>query len=174
MAIRRRVTDQEAELNVTTFMNLMVVLIPFLLLNAVFVQMSTLTLQLPDEEQAAATSSETDNEDTPLHLVLSIHADGYELVEKKQEIKQRFPLTDSNQYDGEALNQTLLAIKQEHPTTERITLLSEPQISYELLIYTMDKVRAHIKSAEEVTELFPDISIGSVPTPKSEQEQNNG
>lgn len=171
MAIRRRVTNQEAELNVTTFMNLMVVLIPFLLLNAVFVQMSTLTLQLPDEEQAAAAASDT-KEDAPLRLTLSIHADGYELIERKQEIKQRFPLTDNNQHDGEALNQTLAAIKQEHPDTERITLLSEPQISYELLIYTMDKVRAHIKSADDVVELFPDISIGSVPTPQ--QEQNNG
>jgi len=174
MAIRRRVTNQEAELNVTTFMNLMVVLIPFLLLNAVFVQMSTLTLQLPDEEQAAAAHSNSDDEDAPLRLVLSIHADGYELVERRQDIKQRFPLTENQQHDGEALNQTLLAIKQEHPATERITLLSEPQISYELLIYTMDKVRAHIKSAEDVTELFPDISIGSVPTPELEQEQSNG
>lgn len=171
MAIRRRVTEQEAELNVTTFMNLMVVLIPFLLLNAVFVQMSTLTLQLPDEEQAVASTSNTD-EEGPLRLILSVYADGYELVEKKQEIKQRFPLTDKQTHDGDALNQALLAIKKEHPDTERITLLSEPQISYELLIYTMDKVRTHIQTAENITELFPDISIGSVATPQ--QEQDNG
>lgn len=171
MAIRRRVTEQEAELNVTTFMNLMVVLIPFLLLNAVFVQMSTLTLQLPDEEQAITSASNSDDEG-PLRLILSVYADGYELVERKQAIKQRFPLTDEQTHDGDALNQALLAIKKEHPGTERITLLSEPQISYELLIYTMDKVRAHIQTAENITELFPDISIGSVAIPQ--QEQDNG
>lgn len=171
MAIRRRVTEQEAELNVTTFMNLMVVLIPFLLLNAVFVQMSILTLQLPDEEQAVASANNTD-EKAPLQLVLSIYADGYELVEKKQKIKQQFPLTNKQAHNGDALNQALLAIKKEHPSTERITLLSEPHISYELLIYTMDKVRTHIQSPNNTTELFPDISIGSVAI--AEQEQNNG
>ncbi len=44
---RRRSHDTEVELNITAFLNLMVVLIPFLLINAVFAQVSILQLDLP-------------------------------------------------------------------------------------------------------------------------------
>ena len=37
---RRRSRDTDVELNITAFLNLMVVLIPFLLINAVFAQVS--------------------------------------------------------------------------------------------------------------------------------------
>ena len=43
----RRRQSTEAELNITTFMNLMVVLVPFLLITAVFSQVSILQLNLP-------------------------------------------------------------------------------------------------------------------------------
>lgn len=49
---RKRSRITEEELNITTFLNLMVVLIPFLLLNAVFAQVSILQLNLPSSEEA--------------------------------------------------------------------------------------------------------------------------
>jgi len=43
----RRTKQVHAELNITAFMNLMVVLIPFLLITAVFSQVTILKLNLP-------------------------------------------------------------------------------------------------------------------------------
>ena len=47
--------DREAvELNITAFMNLMVILVPFLLITAVFSQVAILELNLPTGESAFA------------------------------------------------------------------------------------------------------------------------
>ena len=63
---RRRSHDTEAELNITAFLNLMVVLIPFLLINAVFAQVSILQLNLP-----AISDSSTPSEDDEKDKLLS-------------------------------------------------------------------------------------------------------
>ena len=43
----KRSREVNADLNITAFMNLMVVLVPFLLITAVFSQVSILNLNLP-------------------------------------------------------------------------------------------------------------------------------
>ena len=43
----RRHNDDTAELNITAFMNLMVILVPFLLITAVFSRLAILELNLP-------------------------------------------------------------------------------------------------------------------------------
>ena len=58
---RRR---EVAELNITAFMNLMVILVPFLLITAVFSRLAILELNLP--------SSSTDSVEPPLDLQLEI------------------------------------------------------------------------------------------------------
>ena len=44
---RKRRQHEPAELNITSFMNLMVILVPFLLITAVFSRMAILELNLP-------------------------------------------------------------------------------------------------------------------------------
>ena len=44
---RRRTSREPAELDITSFMNLMVILVPFLLITAVFSRMAILELNLP-------------------------------------------------------------------------------------------------------------------------------
>ena len=51
---RHKKIREEAELNVTSFMNLMIVLVPVLLLNMVFSQLSVLDLRLPAPDQPDA------------------------------------------------------------------------------------------------------------------------
>ena len=46
---RKNRLEQVAEIDVTTFMNLMVILVPFLLVTAVFSRMTVLQLQLPSK-----------------------------------------------------------------------------------------------------------------------------
>ncbi len=52
----RRRSKPDAELDMTTFLNLMVVLVPFLLITAVFSRTTIIELRLPTTEGGAAAS----------------------------------------------------------------------------------------------------------------------
>lgn len=80
MRSRKRTRETDVELNITAFLNLMVVLIPFLLLNAVFAQVSILQLNLPSNEEAPPSDPE-ENEKPVLEVL--IYQDRYEVAERK-------------------------------------------------------------------------------------------
>ena len=62
----RRKRQVEAELDITSFMNLMIILVPVLLMSMVFSHITVLELKLPD----ASTSSDSNNkENQQLELV---------------------------------------------------------------------------------------------------------
>ena len=75
MRRRRRINTQEAELDITSFMNLMIVLVPVLLLSLVFSQVRILNLQLPVAAQEQ--SQQAKEEVKVLELVIS--QTGFEL-----------------------------------------------------------------------------------------------
>src|SRR5690625_6676473 len=76
MRSRRKSLNQEAaELNITAFMNLMVILVPFLLITAVFSRMTGLELNLPGLD-----GSSGDEQEVKLQLQLVVHSD-YWLVQ---------------------------------------------------------------------------------------------
>ena len=52
----RRRSKEPADLDMTTFLNLMVVLVPFLLITAVFSRITIVELTLPSSASGAATS----------------------------------------------------------------------------------------------------------------------
>ena len=54
MRSRSKARDTNPELDITSFMNLMVILIPFLLLNAVFTQVAVLQVAMPNDGSGAA------------------------------------------------------------------------------------------------------------------------
>ena len=65
---RRRPKSQDAELDITSFMNLMIVLVPVLLLSLVFSQVRILNLQLPIQSE---TTGELEQEPKILELVIT-------------------------------------------------------------------------------------------------------
>ena len=69
MRRRRRLSKQPGDMNITAFMNLMVILVPFLLITAVFSRMTILELNLPP---ASSSSNETKQE---LQLEIIIRKD---------------------------------------------------------------------------------------------------
>lgn len=163
MRFRRRKHDTEVELNITAFLNLMVVLIPFLLLNAVFAQVAILQLNLPSDDPTEKTESD---DLLPLVLEVWIYPDRLEVVDR-----QTGPLTiienmADNSHDLEALQAKLVAIKEAYPDIETITLLCDPETPYELLVHTMDTVRLHsiVNNGIRISsELFPNIQLGTAP-----------
>jgi len=154
---RRKTTT---ELNITAFMNLMVVLVPFLLMTAVFTHMSILELNLPKPGGNAA------NQKSPaFELQLIIKKDALVLADSKGGLIKTLPMVNSAQ-QFKQLTTTLKQVKTRFPDKSNITILSQQDTTYDTLIKAMDAVRAY-KAVQDgkviLAELFPDISIGDAP-----------
>ena len=70
----RRRSKELTELDVTTFLNLMVVLVPFLLITAVFSRLAVVELHLPSAASGATTDA------PPFQLEVIVRDAGFELT----------------------------------------------------------------------------------------------
>jgi biopolymer transport protein ExbD len=158
MARRQRKVHEPPELNITTFLNLMVVLIPFLLISAVFSRVTIMELSVPTGAGGAPSKPNFAIEVIIRDLGLEI-ADGSQVMAAIPKIE--------NHHDMKKLSEILLRLKAQYPEKEDATVLMEPKIAYDNLIQIMDAVRSTevlvAGSAPRRMELFPHISIGDAP-----------
>lgn len=162
---RHKRIQEEAELNVTSFMNLMIVLVPVLLMNMVFSQLAVLDLRLPSGDQP---NDMVNPEDVSLEVV--IRKQGFEITrtyQQKTESLLKLPKIN-DQYDYSGLSSALQDIKKNpgFQSKKDISLLSEPDINYQTLVTVMDTARIYpaVVAASLVdATLFPDISLGEAP-----------
>jgi biopolymer transport protein ExbD len=158
----RRLRRESTGLDVTAFINLIVVLVPFLLSTAVFTRMSVLDLSLPAQSTGALAQLSAEK----LNLEIVIRADAIEVGDRIGGLIQRIPRTQSGHYDVAALATLALAIKEKFPDKTDATVLPEPNVPYDVLVQVMDSLRAgrQVQGAKVVeVALFPDISIGDAP-----------
>jgi biopolymer transport protein ExbD len=159
----------------------MVVLVPFLLITAVFSRITILELSLPTGEGAS------DNKKQQLSVEVVVRQKGLEIGNGKQ-VLARFPLLKqedvvdsvddegnvdvSQLYDLKLLSEYLVKIKGKYPNKTDAVVLMEPDIEYRVLIRVMDSVRSTFMRQEGADDeadvlqqvvLFPDISIGDAP-----------
>jgi biopolymer transport protein ExbD len=179
----RRRTKEPPELDVTTFLNLMVVLVPFLLITAVFSRIAIVELNLPSSTGGPAA------EEVGFRVEVIVREGGLEIGNGKSVIAA-VPKVDES-YDLATLSNYLMSLKRDHPDTDAASVLLEPQIEYDHLIQVMDVVRSAEVPAEKATDapdlprtngntngiangngiehayvhvaLFPEISIGDAP-----------
>ncbi len=177
----KRPKKEPPELNITTFLNLMVVLVPFLLITAVFSRITIMELSLPAGE------GNNDSKKPQVTIEVIVRAKGLEISNGKQ-VLARFPLLKEEEagvvvdeegyldvsqlYDLELLSDYLVKIKTKYPKKTDALVLMEPDIEYRVLIRIMDSVRSSfVRQKGEEGEadilqqvvLFPDISIGDAP-----------
>lgn len=158
--VRRNHIRDDVELNITAFLNLMVILIPFLLITAVFSRVTVLELNLPSKNEIAAKQ-----EKIKLQLELVIRKDSFEIRDSNLGRIKYFPRVENNT-NWKVFTNVLVEIKSRFPEEQSIILLLEPKINYKTLIKVMDRVRyADIVQVTELetVELFPNISIGDAP-----------
>jgi biopolymer transport protein ExbD len=162
---RRRSKPQDAELDITSFMNLMIVLVPVLLLSLVFSQVRILNLQLPVLSQA----EQAENPDEPKILELVITKERLTLNYPAGILLKTFDVTDQG-YDFSALAIYLqdlkLTFQQKSIEKNDIVILLAPEIDYQTIVSAMDTVRSFkaVVAANLVdAELFPMISFGDAP-----------
>lgn len=155
----KRRTKESAELDVTTFLSLMVVLVPFLLITAVFSRLSIVELNLPSSSGGPSSGP------VPFTVEIIVREAGLEITNGRSVIAA-LPKADG-EYDLDALSDHMTSLKREYPDHEAASVLLEPQIPYDYLIQVMDVVRSVELRASDgevaLFSLFPQISIGDAP-----------
>ena len=156
----RRTLKEAPDLDMTTFLNLMVVLVPFLLITAVFSRITIVELSLPTAAGAVASAKPN------VRVEVIVRDEGLELANGRSVIA-RIPKVDGA-YDLASLTEHVMSLKRSHPDRNDASVLLEPQIEYDHLIQVMDRVRSAELPGEAEGEmqrvaLFTDVSIGDAP-----------
>lgn len=134
----RRRERQESDLDLTPVMNIFLILIPFLLLTAVFVKIAVLELSLPNLERAGAAVQQQEKKSVVLNF-LFIKETGFEV--KSPELKFAPIAKTGSDYDWAALTAQLSQAKAKHPDSEDIIIAPANSIKYETIISVMDHCR---------------------------------
>jgi len=150
-----------AELNITAFMNLMVILVPFLLMTAVFSRLAILELNLP-----GSSNEPVDQKELTFQLEVTVRKFQIEVGDRNLGALGIYPRAADSDYDYEALSKKLSELKERYPEKTDAAILLESDIPYDTLVQVMDRVRvAEVIEEDRVVrnDLFPDISIGDAP-----------
>lgn len=127
----------EADVNITAVMNIFLILIPFLLLTAVFVRIAVLELSLPSVSRE---SRVTQAKKEPVIInMLFIRENGFEL--RSPEIKFEPIAFEGADYNWSLLKEQLVTIKRKYPASEDIIISPVNTIRYETIIHVMDRCR---------------------------------
>jgi len=161
---KRRTKGDAHEIDVTTFLNLMVVLVPFLLITAVFSRLTIVELNLPSSAGGPS------NNETPFRIEVVVRDAGMEITNGTATIAS-IPKKD-DEYDFQTLSDFMIELKREYPDHDSASVLMEAQIPYDYLIQVMDIVRSVELPVKDPVEgepeyqlyaLFSEISVGDAP-----------
>jgi biopolymer transport protein ExbD len=161
----RRLRKEPAHLEITAFINLIVVLVPFLLSTAVFTRLAVMDLKLPAQQSAVEQLKVND-----LQLEVVVRRDAIEVGDRIGGLIERIPRQppDARGHapDIQALATLMVMIKQKFPDKAEASVLAEPETPYDDLVQVMDAMRSTVTAQGPKVaraELFPNISIGDAP-----------
>jgi len=161
---KRRTKGPSHEIDVTTFLNLMVVLVPFLLITAVFSRLTIVELNLPSSAGGPS------NNENSFRVEVVVRDAGMEITNGSATIAS-IPKKDG-EYDFQTLSDFMIELKREYPDHDSASVLMEAQIPYDYLIQVMDIVRSVELPVKDPVEgepeyelyaLFSEISVGDAP-----------
>lgn len=168
----RRSRNQEADLDITSFMNLMIVLVPVLLMSMVFSHVTVLDLTLPDLSSDAAAEENPENQ----ILEVVIEADQLVVNYPAGTLLKVVP-QENGEHNFKLLSDVLQEVKRrlsnEGIEKRDILLLSQPDTDYQTIVTAMDTVRsfkAVVAASVVNAELFPDIALGDAPAASANTE----
>ena len=156
---RHKRIKQEADLDITSFMNLMIVLVPVLLLNMVFAQTAVLDLKLPLGDSVGGANPED------VSVEVTIRKTGMQVVVAAggaSRLVGDIPKI-AEQHNYQELSTVLQQVKKSFPQKKDVVLLSTPEIHYQTLVAVMDTARTYetvvVTSVVDAV-LFPEVSLG--------------
>ncbi len=156
----KRGREESSGPDVTTFLNLMVVLVPFLLVGAVFSRVAIMELSVPTSTGRPAMNKQN------FAIEVIVRKAGLEIANGSS-VEAAIP-KKNHQYDVDMLSKMLRRLKDRYPEKTDATVLIEPEIEYDYLVQIMDVVRGtevQVEGSKEFRKmaLFPEISIGDAP-----------
>ena len=165
MIRRHRRPVQDSDLDITAFMDLMIVLVPILLINLIFAQTSVIELNFP--------SSEADTSVTPekFDLRVVIYEDSIDVMQGTNTVIKQVK-NGAEGFDESELSLIMQEIKKRVPEERSVSLLAMPDTSYQTIIAVMDAVgsfKTVVAGSVVRAELFPDIGIADAPTERVER-----
>src|SRR5436190_1041709 len=155
---------ESEELELTTLLNILVVLVSFLLLSAAFSKVTIQELNMPPQ---ASGPSEVAQNAAPTVIEVMLRKDGLEIGNGK-DVTDRLPKV-ADKYDTAALSQKLKLLKDRNPGKRDANMLVEPDIGYAAMITVMDALKfvevngPHENSQHMRITLFPIVAVGDAP-----------
>ena len=159
--LRRLQHKEAADLDVTPFMNLMIVLVPVLLLSMVFTHTTVIELNFPAGEAAGEIDPEN------VHLEVIVRDDSLIVADGRGGTIKAIPMVDGV-HDYGQLSLIMQEVKRRMPEKRDIAVLLQADTDYQTLVFVMDRVRSYkaVQGLDVVdAELFPVISLGDSPRP---------
>ena len=158
---RHHKRHREATINLVSMIDMMTILVFFLLVHGGFVRLAVLELNLPTaQSEVTAPSPE-------FQLEVTVRESGIEVGDRATGLLNRIDKTGED-YHLDQLSAYLTQVKDQFPQKTDATLLLEPDISYEVVVAVMDRMREIERTAEGDgrlvrADLFPEISLGDAP-----------
>ena len=162
-----------ADVDLTPIMSLFIILVPLLLVAAVFEQLAALKVHLP----AASTIVE---DDQPIKQATGIvelrllitdkglgvratlsHDDSGKEMETYKDIQYEIPIKD-DQYDVEKMQRILIDLKRQYPRHEDIVFIIDDIVAYDVIVQVMDACKEEIfleAGQRKEKLLFPAIAL---------------
>ena len=169
----RAVQEKIQPPNLVPIMNLVTILIPFLLLTVTFVHLAVVDSSLP------AITPPKPSSDPGLGLTVAITGDGFVVagrtavlgeeatpIQDLGDATERLPTlarSEDGSYPFDQLTDLMVQIKAAHPDDQNVILMPSHDVTYEVVIHTMDATRDHHPDGALRRELlfpFPVIAGG--------------
>ncbi|MEK7392285.1 MAG: biopolymer transporter ExbD [Fibrobacterota bacterium] len=164
----------QEELNLTPFLDVMIVLIPFLMLSVSFASVVVVKANLP----SPVTNPVPVKIPPPFDLVAQVGPDTIKVWVDPAKLNSKpvaqIPTPGKGPYTEatlETLHKVLVAVKAQHPTETRLALDAAPGVSLERMSQLMDVTGTLLPGdifagkASDDARLFPDIALKGVYAP---------
>ena len=139
-AVEKRREHDDADVDLTAVMNIFLILIPFLLLTAVFVKIAVLELSLPNLNQAGKSVQQDKPNKSIVLNFLFIKENGFEFKSPDLNFPP-LPRKTQGEFDWQGLTEQLSKAKTRYPESEDIFIAPGDMIKYETIITVMDYCR---------------------------------
>ena len=156
-------TEEAEELDLTPYMNFVMILIPVIMASSEYTKLAMIPIDLPSSGGGASTGLNEEAEEPPpkLSLAVAITSQGFTITSEKA----RLPIIPlkGTEYDYEALGQKLWDLKQqvrgEFEDENDIMIASAQDIQYVVIIKTMDATRVFMEDGTIPRNMFPNVSL---------------
>ncbi len=156
----------EAELDITPFLNLMIVLVPVLLMMMVFTRVTVLPLQLPAPSLADANVDNPESEPPPT-LTLVVQPQGAALFYPADQLVKQIPAHDGQDWAQvqATLKQVKQALQRQNIEKRDIVLMLDDRLTYQQLVDAVQISRSYkdvLVTSVVDAELFPEFSFADM------------